>query len=183
MEKVRVTRWVKARKVLAQRGHDFGPGRVYDEIVSWDSPKLFANPANAGNIGLWSNGEIYAESSSQVMQVVVQNSFRKAEKFHTFSISFNFFSWNVVLNDNNAIHFTRPRYASVAISPLALRWMRGSPRTECAWRTTPIYMWREQAIIEWSRRVNSIVACCHGAKLCAHAARISDRNTRCLRHY
>jgi len=59
-------------------------------------------------------------------------------------------------------------------------------------------MWREQAIIEWSRwsdlgewpltmlvnlvnswlcllpvttRVISIVACCHGAKLCAHAAR------------
>ena len=33
------------------------------------------------------------------------------------------------------------------------------------------YMWREQAIIEWSRRVISIVACCQGAKLCAHAAR------------
>ena len=33
-----------------------------------------------------------------------------------------------------------------------------------------ICMWREQAIIEWSRRVISIVACCHGAKLCAHAA-------------
>ena len=34
-----------------------------------------------------------------------------------------------------------------------------------------ICMWREQAIIEWSRRVISFVACCHGAKLCAHAAR------------
>jgi len=33
------------------------------------------------------------------------------------------------------------------------------------------YMWREQAIIEWSWCVNSIVACCHGAKLCAYAAR------------
>jgi len=33
------------------------------------------------------------------------------------------------------------------------------------------YMWREQAIIEWSWHVNSIVACCHSAKLCAHAAR------------
>jgi len=32
-------------------------------------------------------------------------------------------------------------------------------------------MWREQAIIEWSRQVISIVACCHGAKLCAHATR------------
>ena len=31
-------------------------------------------------------------------------------------------------------------------------------------------MLREQATIEWSRRVISIVACCHGAKLCAHAA-------------
>jgi len=34
-----------------------------------------------------------------------------------------------------------------------------------------ICTWREQAIIEWSRRVISIVACCHSAKLCAHAAR------------
>ena len=33
------------------------------------------------------------------------------------------------------------------------------------------YTWREQAIIEWSWHVNSIVACCHGAKLCAYAAR------------
>jgi len=33
------------------------------------------------------------------------------------------------------------------------------------------YMWHEQAIIEWSWHVNSIVACCHSAKLCAHAAR------------
>jgi len=34
-----------------------------------------------------------------------------------------------------------------------------------------ICMWHEQAIIEWSRRVISIAACCHGAKFCAHAAR------------
>ena len=27
-------------------------------------------------------------------------------------------------------------------------------------------MWREQAITEWSWHVNSIVACCHSAKLC-----------------
>jgi len=33
------------------------------------------------------------------------------------------------------------------------------------------YMWREQGIIEWSWHVNSIVACCHSAKLCAYAAR------------
>ena len=29
------------------------------------------------------------------------------------------------------------------------------------------YIWREQAIIEWSWHVNSIVACCHSAKLSA----------------
>jgi len=46
----------------------------------------------------------------------------------------------------------------VATSQLALRWMCNSPRTGCARRTTPIYMWREQAIIEWSRWVISIVA-------------------------
>ena len=33
------------------------------------------------------------------------------------------------------------------------------------------YMWREQAIIERSWHVNSIVACCHSAKLCAYATR------------
>ena len=33
------------------------------------------------------------------------------------------------------------------------------------------YMWREQAIKEWSWHVNSIVSCCHSAKLCAYAAR------------
>ena len=34
-----------------------------------------------------------------------------------------------------------------------------------------IFMWRKQAITEWPQPVNSIVACCHGAKLCAHATR------------
>jgi len=33
-----------------------------------------------------------------------------------------------------------------------------------------IFTWPEQTIIEWSRLVISIVACCRGAKLCAHAA-------------
>ena len=32
-------------------------------------------------------------------------------------------------------------------------------------------MWREQAIIEWSWHVNSVVDCCHSVKLCAYAAR------------
>ena len=38
-------------------------------------------------------------------------------------------------------------------------------------KNNTIHMWREQAIIEWSWHVNSIVACCHSAKLCAYAAR------------
>ena len=58
----------------------------------------------------------------------------------------------------------------VATSPLALRWLCDSPRMGCAQRITPIHMWREQTIIQWSHRVISIVACCHSAKLCAHAA-------------
>ena len=34
-----------------------------------------------------------------------------------------------------------------------------------------LYVWHEQAMIEWLRRMNSIVACCHSAKLCADALR------------
>ena len=41
--------------------------------------------------------------------------------------------------------------ATVATSPVVLRWLCDSPRTGCAWRITPLCMWREQAIIEWSR--------------------------------
>ena len=41
----------------------------------------------------------------------------------------------------------------------------------CAKNNT-IYMQREQSILEWSHRVNSIVTCCHSAKLCAQAARV-----------
>ena len=40
----------------------------------------------------------------------------------------------------------------------------------CAKKNTR-YMWGEQAIIDWLRRMFPIVACCHSAKLCAHAAR------------
>jgi len=49
--------------------------------------------------------------------------------------------------------------------------MCDSPRTRCGIRIPPIYMRREQAIIEWARRVISIVACCHTVKLCTLAAR------------
>ena len=68
----------------------------------------------------------------------------------------------------------------------------------------PIYMWHEQAIIEWLRcsisamlagerlnkitsvreewlrRLISIVTCCHSVKLCTLAARASDRNKTVL---
>jgi len=47
--------------------------------------------------------------------------------------------------------------------------MCDSPRTGCAWRTTP--MWREQAEIKLSRRGIFIVAWCNSGKLCALAAR------------
>jgi len=40
---------------------------------------------------------------------------------------------------------------TVATSPVALRWVCDSPQTGYAWRITPLCMWREQAIIEWSR--------------------------------
>jgi len=56
-------------------------------------------------------------------------------------------------------------------SRLALRCMRDSTRTGCAWRTRPIYMWRKETIIEWARRMISIVACCHSLKLCTLTAR------------
>ena len=58
---------------------------------------------------------------------------------------------------------------TIATSPVTLRWMCDSPRTECARRTT---------IIEWLRRMISIVTCCLGAKLYAHAARAFPIATR-----
>jgi len=48
--------------------------------------------------------------------------------------------------------------------------MCDSPQQGYARRTTPMHMWRKQAIMEWLWRMISIVACCHSAKLCAHAA-------------
>ena len=70
------------------------------------------------------------------------------------------------------LSFSTPFWScTVATSRLALCWVCYSPRTGCARRTTPIYMWCEQAMTEWSWHVNSIVACCHSVKLCALAAR------------
>jgi len=59
------------------------------------------------------------------------------------------------------------RGAVVATSQLMLRWKCDSPQMGCAQWATHKYIWREQAIIEWSRRVISIIACCHSVKLCA----------------
>ena len=57
----------------------------------------------------------------------------------------------------------------VATFQLMLRWKCNSPQMGCAQRATQKYMRREQAIIEWSRRVIPIIACCHSVKLCALA--------------
>jgi len=61
--------------------------------------------------------------------------------------------------------------ATFATSRLALCWMCNSPQTWRASTTTPIYMWREQAIIEWAQQVISIIAFCHSVKPCALVAR------------
>ena len=54
---------------------------------------------------------------------------------------------------------------AVATSQLMLRWKCDSPQMGCAHRATHKYMWRQQAVIESSGRVISIIACCHSAKL------------------
>jgi len=72
-------------------------------------------------------------------------------------------------------HQVRKRYVKGLILLLPLRrrvalnvWF--TTNGMCAKKNTA-YRWREQAIIEWSWRVISIVACCHSVKLCAHVAR------------
>jgi len=57
-------------------------------------------------------------------------------------------------------------YSTVATTRKARCWMRDAPRTGCALRVAPMCTWCEQAIVEWSRRVISIVAYCHIVKLC-----------------
>ena len=83
----------------------------------------------------------------------------------------------------------------VATSSVVLRWLCDSPRTRCAWRQKYVCVERASnnkrdcdvvALLIWTcerlnvttsvrkerlRRMISIVACCRGAKLCAHAAR------------
>ena len=44
----------------------------------------------------------------------------------------------------------------VATSPLALHWMRSSPRTECARRITPICTWREPLTIKMTKRKKGV---------------------------
>jgi len=67
-------------------------------------------------------------------------------------------------------------HETVATSRLALRWMYDSPRTGCARRTTPIYMWHEQAIIEWSWHVISILLAATVWSFAHLPLRLSDRN-------
>jgi len=59
---------------------------------------------------------------------------------------------------------------SVATSRLALN-VRFTTNGMYAKNNTHMYMWREQAITKLSRRVISIVACCHSVKLCELPAR------------
>ena len=59
----------------------------------------------------------------------------------------------------------------VVTSQLMLRWKCDSPQMGCAQWATHKYMWREEAIIEWSHQVISIIACCHSVTLCALAVR------------
>jgi len=56
-----------------------------------------------------------------------------------------------------SVWFVVKRGDVVATSPLVLGWLCNSPLMECVRRITPLYTWREQAIIEWlwCRRVIS----------------------------
>jgi len=90
----------------------------------------------------------------------------KRTKFHTLAAS----------NSRNRqtswlyYYLLMPHIRVLLLQPIHWRCMCDSPRLGCAQRITPIYMCHEQAIIQWSRRVISIVACCHGVKLCTLAA-------------
>ena len=46
---------------------------------------------------------------------------------------------------------------SVGNSRLALGWMCDSLQTGCVRRITPIYMWRKQAITEWTQSVDDLL--------------------------
>jgi len=67
------------------------------------------------------------------------------------------------------LQLKKPPVFTVATSLLVLCCMCDSPRMGCARRVTAIYMWCEQATIEWSWHVVSIFICCHNVKLCALA--------------
>jgi len=60
--------------------------------------------------------------------------------------------------------------ASVATNLLALCKNVRFPKNGMRAKNNTIYMWREQAIEEWSWHVISIVACCHSEKLCTLVA-------------
>jgi len=58
-----------------------------------------------------------------------------------------------------------------------LRWLCDSPRTGCAWRITPLCKWREQAIIEWSRRWTLLLLAATVRSSAHMPLGISDRNS------
>ena len=66
----------------------------------------------------------------------------------------SFWAKNIFTGLCNLVEVFFFRHHTVATSPVVLRWLCDSPRTGSAWRTK-IYM----------------RGACHGAKLCAHAAR------------
>jgi len=71
---------------------------------------------------------------------------------------------NVVSDEWSQMNLFLNSHGTVAASQSSWRWMRDAPQTGCARRITPIYQWREQAIIQWSRCLIFIVACCHSVK-------------------
>jgi len=72
-------------------------------------------------------------------------------------IYFEIFSNVLLVSAIFCSRFLHVYHDTVATFQLALRWMCNSPRTGCARRTTTTYMWHEQAIVEWLRRM---ISCC-----------------------
>jgi len=66
------------------------------------------------------------------------------------------------------------KYFNIYLGPVAttlqmLRWNVRFTTNGMYTKKNTKYAWREQAIIEWSRCVISVVVCCHSAKLCVLA--------------
>jgi len=123
----------------------------------------------------WCNQSYHSTLSQESMHSFSANLFWRRMLYRALLLKSEIVNaWGYMTNKTNmfgSAHHEDDLKHVVATSPLALRWMYDSPRTGCARRITPIYMWRKQAIIEWSWHVISIVVCCHSVELCALAAR------------